>query len=181
MGCYALLIFSGCCRKDRSKVRFVKGLCLPENETTTSFMLAATAVCNQRLNSWIVSSNSPAALYGSNWHHLPLMSHFGGLTSANTMWIGKTLTARIISDLCKALKGTIISLNVIIQFQLIPFFPTCQPNRAPISPSRRIVLEKEHAHGIVFLPPTMHLVRSSGPTKFNKCFRAQLVPVEEAH
>lgn len=38
------------------------------------------------------------------------------------------------------------------------------------------MLEWEHAHGIDFLPPTMHLLRSSDPTKFNKCFRAQLVP-----
>lgn len=156
MGCYALLIFSGCCRKDRGKVRFLKWL-------------------------WIMSSNSPAALYGSSWHLLPLISHFGGFTSVNTVWIGIMMMARIISDLCWALKGMIISLSIIIQFQFIPFFPTCQPKRTPISPSRRIVLEWEHAHGIAFLPPIMHLLRSSGPTKFNKRFRAKLLPTKETH
>lgn len=41
------------------------------------------------------------------------------LLQVNTMWIGITMMARIISDLCWALIGTIISLNIIIQFQLI--------------------------------------------------------------
>lgn len=148
----------------------------------TSFILPVTVVCNQKLHSWIMSSNSPASLYGSSWHLLPSMSRLGGFTSVNTMWIDIMMMARIISDLCRALKGMITSsLNIIIQLQRIPFFPTCQPKRAPVSPSGSIVLEWEHAGGIAFLPPTMHLLRSSGPTKINKCFRAQLVPGKVAH
>lgn len=128
MGCYALLIFSGCCRKDRGKVRFLKWL-------------------------WIMSSNSPAALYGSSWHLLPLISHFGGFTSVNTMWIGIMMMTRIISDLCWALKGMIISLNIIIQFQFIPFFPTCQPKRTPYPHQERLCWSGNVPMALLFFFP----------------------------
>lgn len=138
MGCYALLIFSGCCRKDRGKVRFLKLLCLPGNEITASFMLPATAVCNQRLHSWIMNSNSPVVLYGSNWHLLPSMSHFGGFASVNTMWIGIMMTARIISDLCWALKVMIISLNIIVQFQVILSSQPASQKESPYLHQKRL-------------------------------------------
>lgn len=122
------------------------------------------------------------------WHQVtssPTDDPLQYFTSIFSVWIHIMMMPRIIWDLCWALKDVIISLNI-IQFQLKPFFSTCQSKRAPVSPSRRItsrriMLEWEHAHGIDFLPPTMHLLRSSDPTKFNKCFRAWLVPAKEAY
>lgn len=122
------------------------------------------------------------------WHQVtssPTDDPLQYLTSIFSVWIHIMMVARIIWDLGWALKDVITSLNIIIQFQLKPFFSTCQSKRAPVSPSRRIasrriMLKWEHAHGIDFLPPTMHLLRSSDPTKFNKCFRTQLVPAKEA-
>lgn len=127
----------------------------------------------------LLSLTAPADIFSHWWATSALYFHIQCVDSHNG-------DGQNHLGLTWSLKDAIISLNIIIQFQIKPLFSTCQSERAHVPPSRRItsrriMLEWERAHGIDFLPPTMHLLWSSDPTKFNKCFRAQLVPAKEAH